>query len=130
LSALAAKVVALRKVDGRLDVRAVSQKGELRLTADVVVNCLGTGAWLPNTHSMLIRNLTAKRDICRLTAQGCGFVIRPDTFEVDGADGCFLIGPLLNQGPPETQVENILAVYRVADVLAKTLYRRLRSATL
>lgn len=130
LSAIAGRVIAVRKAGGRIEVRAAGAAGNHRLTADVLVNCMGTGAWLPNTDSTLIRNLIAKRGTFRLTAQGCGFVVRPESYEIDGVDGCFLIGPLLNQGPPETQVENILAVYRVAEPLAKVLYSRLRTEVL
>lgn len=128
LSAVAGRVVAVRKGDGRLEVRAASPEGDHRLVADVLVNCMGTGAWIPNSGSTLIRNLIAKRSLFRLNAQGCGFVMRPGTFEIDGMDGCFLIGPLLNQGPSDTQVESILAVYRVAEPLARRLCTRLSGA--
>jgi uncharacterized NAD(P)/FAD-binding protein YdhS len=128
LSAVAGRVVGLRRVDGRLEVLAIGSEGDHRLTADVLVNCMGAGAWLPNTHSTLILNLIAKGGPFRLNAQACGFVMRPGTFEIDGVDGCFLIGPLLNQGPFETQVESILAVYRVAEPIARVLYSRLTAA--
>jgi uncharacterized protein YbjT (DUF2867 family) len=54
-----------------------------------------------------------------------GFVLKPGSFEVDGVDGCFVIGPLLNRPNPDIRVESIHAVYRAAEQLAHTIHARL-----
>jgi uncharacterized NAD(P)/FAD-binding protein YdhS len=120
-------VVDARELDSsrlQLDILADGQRSSA--AADVVVNCAGTGK-LAETDSMLLRNLAAPTRPFKLNRLRTGFALKPGSLEVDGVDGCFVIGPLLNQHP-ESHVESILAVYRVAKELAPTIHERLLRA--
>lgn len=120
-------VVDARELESsRLQLDIVSDGQRSCTTADVVVNCAGTGK-LPETSSKLLTNLSAPTRPFKLNQLRTGFALKPGSLEVDGVDGCFVIGPLLNQHP-EFHVESIRAVYRVAADLAPTVYERLQRA--
>lgn len=125
LSVRRGMVVDARQLDSsRLQLDILTDGERSCVAADVVLNCAGTGN-LVHTNSPLLRNLAAPTRPFKPNASRTGFVLKPDSFEVDGVDGCFVIGPLLNQPNPGTHVESIPAVYRVAEALARTIHARL-----
>jgi uncharacterized NAD(P)/FAD-binding protein YdhS len=128
LSATRARVTGIRRHLARLAIDALGDDGPRVIPADVVVNCAGVGR-IGQTDSVLLQNLAARSSAFRPNACRRGFELRPGTFEIDGADGCFVIGPLLNQDPLESQIESIHAVYRVAKALAKEIHARWREET-
>jgi uncharacterized NAD(P)/FAD-binding protein YdhS len=91
------------------------------LTADIVVNCTGAGR-IDNSGSMLLNTLVHGRQDFSCNRLGRGFELRPNTYEIDGVDNCFVIGPLLNGDNIADHIESIEAVYRVANELALALY--------
>ncbi|WP_025851530.1 FAD/NAD(P)-binding protein [Paenibacillus ehimensis] len=130
VTATQAKIIRMdSRADRRLSIEADGDEGKIELTADLVVNCTGAGR-VNRTDSPLIRNLRARENHFKTNASLRGFQLRPNSYELDGADNGFVIGPLLNQDALETHVESILAVYRVAEELGSVLYQRLSETAL
>ncbi|MDO3680780.1 FAD/NAD(P)-binding protein [Paenibacillus ehimensis] len=130
VTATQAKIIRMdSRADRRLSIEADGDEGKIELRADLVVNCTGAGR-VNRTDSPLIRNLRARENHFKTNASLRGFQLRPNTYELDGADNGFVIGPLLNQDALETHVESILAVYRVAEELGSVLYQRLSETAL
>lgn len=109
--------------DGRLDL-VDRTSGEPVIHADVIVNCSGSGD-IDATASQLLNNLLAPGRPFRPNRLKAGFELRPGTYETAHVDGCFIIGPLLNEEAIETHVESIHGVYRAVDRLAPVLLERL-----
>lgn len=130
VTATQAKIVHIdSRADRRLYIEADGLEGKIELTADIVVNCTGAGR-VNRTESPLISNLRARENHFKTNASLRGFQLRPNSYELEGADNGFVIGPLLNQDALETHVESILAVYRVAEELGNVLYQRLSDSAM
>ena len=113
-----------RLESGRLEVPTAHSDDGGPITADAVVNCTGPGR-MTDTSSALLRNIVERGRPFKVNGLQFGFVLRPGACETRGVDGCFVIGPLLNQAAVENHVESIEAVYQVALPLAAALHRRL-----
>ncbi|HEU4577324.1 MAG TPA: FAD/NAD(P)-binding protein [Polyangiaceae bacterium] len=118
------KVLNVSAQDGKLAV-TMESNDEPRFGADVVVGCTGAGD-VERNSSTLLKNLLSPGRPFRANHRRKGFVMQPDSFEVEGVQGCFVIGPLLNRSSPNIIVESIPEVYRVAPVLAAAIHRRLQ----
>ncbi len=130
VTATQAKIIHMDSgADGRLHIETDASEGKIELTADIVINCTGAGR-VNRTDSPLIRNLRARDNHFKTNACLRGFQLRPNSYELEGVDNGFVIGPLLNQDALETHVESILAVYRVAEELGNVLYQRLSETAL
>jgi uncharacterized NAD(P)/FAD-binding protein YdhS len=124
LCATAARVVGARPRGESLVVRARTQQRELLLNADILVNCAGTGR-LADTELPLLRNLLRPGHPYTVNDAGVGFGVHTESYELLGASGGFLIGPLSNERSPETHVESVLAVHRVANPVARAVLERM-----
>lgn len=111
---------------GRLALEEKSAAGTHALESDLVVNCSGSGD-IDATASPLLENMLAPGQPFRANRLNAGFELRPGTYETAHVDGCFVIGPLLNEEAIETHVESIHGVYRAVDRLAPALHARLAS---
>jgi uncharacterized NAD(P)/FAD-binding protein YdhS len=115
-------VVGGRRTSGSgLEVDVNVSSGALTLTADVVVNCASIGN-LAQTSSTLLSTLASSSGAFQPNHIHMGFRLRPNSYEVDGVENCFVIGPLLNLTVPEDFVQSIEAAYRVASNLGRQLH--------
>jgi uncharacterized NAD(P)/FAD-binding protein YdhS len=126
LSATAGRLVHASVTHEGLQVCVRSERGDLTLRAHQIVYCAGTGK-LIDTESPLLRNLLVPVRPFRANESGAGFAVDTLTGELSGSRGAFLIGPLLNQGPAESHVESVLAVYRVSRTIADAVVEHIRS---
>jgi uncharacterized NAD(P)/FAD-binding protein YdhS len=110
--------------DGRLQVEVHAAGAITTRSADVVINCTGSGN-VTRSSSPLLSGLAAHGPL-RVNALDAGFEVSGPANEAVGAPGVFVIGPLLNREALETHVESIMGVYRAVPPLAAELHARLR----
>jgi uncharacterized NAD(P)/FAD-binding protein YdhS len=113
-----------RLEDGRLAIDGLAGGVVHAVEADVIVNCSGSGD-IDSSASTLLSNMLRAGSPFRPNHLNAGFARRAGSFEAAGADGCFILGPLLNEEAIETHVESIHGVYRAVARLVPALHARL-----
>lgn len=105
------------QTDERL--RVTNLAGDKNITADIVVNCTGSGE-LSNTRSPLLDKLFRNSEF-HVNHLDIGFELR------DGSahpNGCYILGPLQNLEDVDSHVESIHGVYRAAAGMSQTLLKQ------
>ncbi len=116
LKVVKAKVAGVEKRNGMFELRLSREECQIRCTADVIINCTGSGS-VDNTTSTLVNNLRRKLPV---NDERRGFSVNNQN-EVDLHPGLFVVGPLLNRSFAGKQVESISAVFREGDRVAEAL---------
>lgn len=104
------------QTDQRLCV--INLAGDKKITADIVVNCTGSGE-LSNTRSPLLDTLFRHSEF-HVNHLDIGFELHEGSAH---PYGCYILGPLQNLEDVDSHVESIQGVYRAAAEISQTLLK-------